>query len=105
MRRGFTLVEVVVALVLLEVAVVGALGWVLAATERLGRAERLERSTMAAVAVLDSLATGAGTGVDSARIPEGWVRWAVDSGGDLRVETFSEDGVALLGLESWVDVR
>ena len=55
MRRGFTLIEVVVALVVLEIAFVGVAGVLRLASSTLARAEALETAVAVAEGVLDSL--------------------------------------------------
>jgi Tfp pilus assembly protein PilV len=54
-RRGFNLLEVVVALVLLQVSLLGVLGLFSLAVRRLNRALQRERAAVEAVAVADSL--------------------------------------------------
>jgi len=53
--RGFTLVEVVVALLLLEVAVLGVVGTLVLARRTLTEAEALERAVTGVERVVDSL--------------------------------------------------
>jgi prepilin-type N-terminal cleavage/methylation domain-containing protein len=80
MSRGFTLIEVVVALVLLEIGILGVMGTLLLAGRTLTEAERTTRAAAAAAWVADSLDTHgfAGPGVDS--FPGGFVRWEVAEG-------------------------
>mgnify|MGYP003328866494 CR=1 FL=1 len=54
-QAGFTLLEVVVASLLLQVALVGVLGTLSRATEVGARAERIEDAIAVAESVLDSL--------------------------------------------------
>ena len=54
-RRGFTMVEVLIALVLLEIGVVGAVGIMALAGRILSDAERVERAVAAVEGVADSL--------------------------------------------------
>lgn len=77
MSRGFTLIEVVVALVLLEIGVLGVVGTLLLATRTLTDAELTTRAAAAAALVADSLETHGfmEPGVDS--FPGGIVRWEV----------------------------
>lgn len=105
MRRGFTLVEVVVALVVLELAVLGVLGTLVIASETLRRAERLERATGRAEAVLDSLRGGASPGDGSATFGDVRLDWIVDDGGALRLTAIDENGGALVNVRSHVPIR
>ena len=59
MKRGFTLAEVIVALVLLELGVLGAFGVLLVASRTVARAERVEIASLLADEVADSLASEA----------------------------------------------
>lgn len=54
-RGGFTLIEVMVTLVILEVAVVGVAGLLVLASQTIDRARLLELALAAAVPVADSL--------------------------------------------------
>jgi prepilin-type N-terminal cleavage/methylation domain-containing protein len=91
-RGGFTLLEVVVALVILEVGVLGAAGTLLLASRTLTRAERLERAVAYAAAVLDSLSAGARPGAGARAHFGGEVRWSVDSTGAVKIAALA--GVA-----------
>lgn len=57
MRKGFTLVEVVVALLILEVCLLGVFGILVLANRSLTRAEMLESATATLEGVADSLAS------------------------------------------------
>jgi type II secretory pathway pseudopilin PulG len=93
MRRGFTLIEVVVALLVLEVAVLGVLGALVVASRTAGRAERVERATDRVEAVLDSLRQGgAVVGSDSTAWAGGVVRWSADADGRLELVATGPDG-------------
>lgn len=88
MRRGFTLLEVVVALVVLEVAVVGAAGTLMLASRTLARAERLERAVALAEGVLDSLGR-VPVPTDSSRgYRGGEVRWQVGDSSRVALTAF-----------------
>ncbi len=83
MSRGFTLVEVVVALILLEIGVLAAAGTLVLASRALGRAERIERAVAALELVADSIGA-AGSGADGARpFPGGRVLWGWRGAGGL----------------------
>jgi Tfp pilus assembly protein PilV len=55
MTRGFTLVEIVVAIVIFEVGVLGVLGTLVLASRTMARAEALERAVVTVERVADSL--------------------------------------------------
>jgi Tfp pilus assembly protein PilV len=102
MRSGFTLAEVVVSLVLLEVAVVGVLGNMAFAAEVLRRTERLERGTATVEVLVDSLTGTANPGTDSVRFEGGWVQWNVNDDGVLDVRVRSDSGEELSGARIWL---
>lgn len=83
MTRGFTLLEVVVALVVLEVAVTGTVGVLTVASRTLGRAERLERAVAVAEGVVDSLWRVPAPAGSSLASGGGEVRWEVADSGRL----------------------
>jgi Tfp pilus assembly protein PilV len=83
--EGFSLLEVIVALLILQVSLVGVLGLFALASRKLGRALMVERAAAEAQAVADSLsrleAPGSGESVRG-----GWlVSWSGE-GGALRVQ-------------------
>jgi len=73
--RGFTLVEVVVALVLLEVAVLGVVGTLALARRTLAEAEALERGVTGVERVVDSLRASGFSGDGDVAHPWGRVTW------------------------------
>lgn len=103
MRRGYTLVEVIVALVLLEVGIMGAAGTMVLALRALVRAEHLERAVSALEGVVDSLRTDGARGAGVRPFAGGEVRWgepvehgllvvAVDPAGDTLVRVQAPAG-------------
>jgi Tfp pilus assembly protein PilV len=96
MSGGFTLLEVVVSLLILEVAVIAAAGTLVVASRSLGEAEHLERAVLEAEGVLDSLAGAPSAASGSRGYPGGYVEWTVDGQGEvvLRVRS-AEDEVRL----------
>jgi prepilin-type N-terminal cleavage/methylation domain-containing protein len=61
MTRGFTLVEIVVAIVIFEIGALGVLGTLVIASRTMARAEALERAVVTVERVADSLSVH-GTG-------------------------------------------
>ena len=102
MKSGFSLVEVVVSLLLLEVAMIGVLGNIVLAADILHRTERLERATATAEAVIDSLRGSATVGRDSVRFDGGWVRWDVGEDYALEVGAWSDTGEEMLTAHAWL---
>ena len=100
MKRGFTLLEVVISLLVLEVAVIGAVGMLALASSTLSRAEILERQVAATEGVLDSLARGAAIGGDSLLTPEGAVSWSVDDSGSVQLRATGPNGEVLVDVRS-----
>lgn len=100
MRNGFTLLEVVIALLFLELAVIGAAGMLGLASSTLGRAEALERAASRVEGALDSLNVAPGAGDGSATFAGGEVRWVVREGGDLRIVALRATGDTLVDVES-----
>ena len=102
MRRGFTLLEVIVALLLLQVAVVGAVGTLVLASRTLGEAEHVERAVLAAEGLLDSLAGSGSAKSGSRALAGGELEWFVDSVGGVLVRASRGDGRIWLELTSAV---
>lgn len=99
MRRGFSLIEVVVALVVLELAVTGIAGILAVAGRAFADAERLERAIEAADWVADSLASEGMAGVGAEPFPGGVVGWgAGPRPGEARVWSTDHAGDTLLRL-------
>lgn len=96
---GFTLVEVVVALVVLEICVIGVASMLTLASRTLTRAERLEAAVATAEGVLDSLRTTPAP-VDGWRRLDGGgsIVWVVASGGAIAVRAESDEGRSLVEL-------
>ncbi|MEQ1857833.1 MAG: prepilin-type N-terminal cleavage/methylation domain-containing protein [Longimicrobiales bacterium] len=100
MKRGFTLLEVVVALLVLEVAVVGVVGALVLASSTLTRAEVLERAAAEAEGVLDSLARTRGPRADSSGRPWGALVWIVDDSARVHVRATDPNGAVVLDVRS-----
>ena len=94
------MLEVVVALVLLEVAVVGAVGTLAVASRTLAEAEHLERAVLEAEGVLDSLAGVPGAESGSRVYAGGRLEWLVDPGRDVVLTAVGSDGAVRFELHS-----
>lgn len=82
---GFTLLEVLIAFVVLEVGLLGAVGVLVLASGSLSRAALLERAFAEAAQVADSLSRRGGAPSGEV-VRDGWrVRWETDAGGLIRV--------------------
>ncbi len=80
-RTGFSLVEVVVALVVFEVGVLGTLAMTLQAQKTLLAAAALESGSRAVEWVADSLSYAGWGGPGSIDTEQGIVRWIREEGG------------------------
>ena len=96
---GFTLLEVLVALAILEVGLVGTVGVLVIAQRDLSTAERLHIATQAAAGVADSLLAGnvADSGGEDA--PWGRLRWSADEAG---IELAAEELSGSRLIEWWI---
>jgi len=103
-RRGFSLLELVLALLVFEVGVLGVAGMVYQGQRTLSRAQLIMRGTLEAKRVADSILTGSGTGAGAGNLlfPWGEVAWAPAGGGVLRiVATGSAPSDTLAALLAW----
>ena len=98
-RRGFTLIEVMVALVILEVGLLGVVGTLVLASRTLARASLLERSVGQVESVLDSLAESRTSGMGELAAQGGVLSWTVALDGTASVKFQSEVGV--VSFEVW----
>ena len=80
---GFTLAEILVALVVLEVGLLGAAGSLVLATRVLHRARDLEWAVQSARSAADSLVYVGATEAGEREEPFGLVRWSVTRGEEL----------------------
>lgn len=105
MSRGFTLIEVVVALLLLEVGVLAAAGTLQVASRTLAEAERVERAVVAAGGILDSLARVTEPSDGDRTEAFGEVSWSVDGSGAMVLRAETREGRVLLEVTSAVTAR
>jgi type II secretory pathway pseudopilin PulG len=98
-RRAFTLLEVLVALVILQVAMLGAVAALTLAHRLLAAAELLHEAAQESAAVADSLVRTEALDAGERRRPWGTTRWT--AGGAARtLRAEGPDGTALL--EWWI---
>ena len=105
MKWGFTLVEVVVALVVLELTAVGVAGMLLLASTTLERAEELESAVANAEGVLDSLKQAAIIEAGTQSFGGGDVVWTVSEDGGVVVRAVTHQGVALFVVRTVLPAR
>ncbi len=91
MSRGFSLIELVFALLLLQVGILGTSGLILLAQRDMLRAELTLRATLETSRVADSLSGSGAEGSGQLDFPWGSVSWAPASGtvGDIQAVAIS----------------
>ena len=89
---GFTLVEVLVALVILQVGLLGVAGQIGVAHSMLDRAVRLEWAVAVAESVADSLSRFGYSGQGFIDLAAGRVGWEPWPGGDGSILVWVDDG-------------
>ena len=90
--NGYSLVELVVALVIFQIGLLGVAGMVLTAQKTLARAQLIMRGTLEASRVGDSLLAGEGEGRGELDRAWGLISWAPDREGTLRVVALAGNG-------------
>ena len=96
---GFTLVEVLVAVVVLEVGLLAVVGTLWIAVHTLTEAEGLERGVAMMEGIYDSL-SGEGAPTDGSKpLSPGMVRWVVH-GRDVHLELLGAEGDTLAQVEA-----
>ncbi len=103
MKSGFSLVEVVVALVVLEVAILGAVGIVVVASTTMTEAEVIEWGVSAVEGTADSLSLRATSGRGYKDVAGGRIHWSVEPDGGFTVQ-FSRDERVLIRVAGVVPV-
>ncbi len=93
------------ALLVLEIGVLGALGTLVLASETLRRAERLERATGRVEALLDSLGRGAAPDTVSFGVDDVNVAWTLDGRGRVEIVATDREGGLLVRARSTVRLR
>jgi len=101
-KSGFTLIEVLVALLIMEIGTLGVLGSLVLASGVMRRAETLERAVARAEGVLDSLSADGDPGTGSRTFLGGEVRWVIDGRGAVVLTALDERGGPLLEVRSRV---
>jgi Tfp pilus assembly protein PilV len=103
-RGGFSLVETLVAVLVLEVGLLACAGMILSAQRTLARARLLQRAVMETSRSADSL-TELGWSVKGSRaFPGGKVEWIPEEDGRNGVRIFSvgiESGDTLIRMRAW----
>jgi type II secretory pathway pseudopilin PulG len=79
MRRGFSLVELLLALLLLQVGILATAGMVLISQQNFRRAELTLRGLLEAGWIADSLARAGGGESGTISFPWGEIRWSPES--------------------------
>ena len=102
--RGFTLLEVVIALVILEIGVLGAVGTLVLAASTLSRAAVLERGTAEVEGLFDSITSNPGPGAGTRRFGGGEALWSVDSVGRVEIRALTHTADTLFSVVSVVAV-
>ena len=97
------MVEVIVALVVLEMGILGAVGIGVVASRTITEAEAVERAVSALEGTADSLSLTATPGQGDKDVPGGRVQWSVDPGGGFTVE-FVRDGRVVMRVAGVVPV-
>jgi prepilin-type N-terminal cleavage/methylation domain-containing protein len=100
-RRGFTLVEILIAMVVLEVGLLAVCGTLWLAARTLTRAEALERAVAALEGVYDSLAAGPSAPDGARSTPRGRVVWT-SAGVDLHLVFLDTTGDTVASLDARV---
>ena len=93
--KGFTLIEVIVALVVLQVAVVGVLGTALVASRTMRTAEAIALRARIASSIVDSLRVDGSPGPGTTLRSEVRIDWIIDDAGVLDLTAATPDSAVL----------
>ena len=91
-RGGFSLLELILALVILEVGLLGVAGMVLTAQKNLSRAQLVLRGTLEAREAGDSLLVSGLEGVGEVFLPWGILRWRGEGEGGFEIAAVTPGG-------------
>lgn len=100
MTRGFTVIEVIVAIVLLEVCVLGVAGMLVLSSRTLTRAEALETAVAVAEGVLDSLRALPAAAPGSRTLDDGTLEWTIGPADEVVVRARGLDGTSWFTLHA-----
>ncbi len=104
-RTGFSLVDVVVALVVLEVGLLGVVGLEVAALRTVARTERMDAAVEAVERVADSLVWVGSAEAGSVQTAWGRVEWAAGGGpGWIRLRALPADSLRGALVEAFVRI-
>ena len=102
-RSGFTLVELLVALVIFEVGLLGVVGTLVLASRTVAQASLLERAVGEVESLVDSLSGSPGVGPGQRTTLGGSISWSVDAAGAASVVFIGDGGTPLLELSTQVE--
>lgn len=91
--KGFTLIEVIVALVVLQVAVVGVLGTALIASRTMRTAEAIALRARSASSIMDSLRVDGRPGRGATLRSGVRIDWVIDDAGVVDLTAVAPDSV------------
>ena len=97
-RGGFSLLELILALVILEVGLLGVAGMVLTAQRNFSRAQLVLRGTLEAREAGDSLLVSGTEGEGEVLLPWGILRWREEGEGGLDIAAVTRGGSDTLAI-------
>ena len=102
---GFTLIEVIVSLLLLEVCVIGIAGMLTLSSRTLRRAESLESVVADAEGVLDSLRALRSPGAGAKSTRGGSLTWSIDADGEIALIGATDEGATVMRVQARSSAR